>query len=308
MCQEYVEATAEYMLEFSCRLKTHLFLHLANDLFEFGPISCYNTERYEAFNSIVRCQNIYGNRHSPSKDIANNFATTENLRFVCEGGCHDNTICGKGLKELYNSPQVQLFFNGITMEELNHSKTIYIPGALRKLKRGTVQCKLLHAMCLDHSVAAAIDLKSYLSCFNINIILPNDVTMDSMVLSYGAVITQSTVMANCGDFVKKTNPEVIFGVILCIFQDQLSSKHFCLIRKIDVVVDAQQQPIVTEFDCPIVEVSFTCYVVSAHSVISPVSLIHLCNHLCTLTQHSFKHDFNNPLFCLNIYCIPQFKK
>jgi hypothetical protein len=92
MCQEYVEATAEYMLEFSCRLKTHLFLHLANDLFEFGPISCYNTERYEAFNSIVRCQNIYGNRHSPSKDIANNFATTENLRFVCEGGCHDNTM------------------------------------------------------------------------------------------------------------------------------------------------------------------------------------------------------------------------
>jgi hypothetical protein len=63
-------------------------------------------------------------------------------------------------------------------------------------------------MCLDHSVAAAIDLKSYLSCFNINIILPNDVTMDSMVLSYGAVITQSTVMANCGDFVKTTNPEV----------------------------------------------------------------------------------------------------
>lgn len=47
--------------------------------------------RYEAFNSNLRAQNVFGNRHSPSKDIAHKFAVLENLRFVCNGGYYGSS-------------------------------------------------------------------------------------------------------------------------------------------------------------------------------------------------------------------------
>lgn len=101
MCQEFVQATREYMPEYSKRLKNHLILHLVDNIIEFGPTQCYITERlvkqyiqfnyliyfrYEAFNGLVRTQNIFGNRHSPSKDIAHNFAVMQQLHFLCSGG------------------------------------------------------------------------------------------------------------------------------------------------------------------------------------------------------------------------------
>lgn len=42
--------------------------------------------RCETFNSYIRSQNIYGNKSSPSRDIAKKFAAIEQLRFICEGG------------------------------------------------------------------------------------------------------------------------------------------------------------------------------------------------------------------------------
>ncbi|KAL5457680.1 hypothetical protein EMCRGX_G034966 [Ephydatia muelleri] len=53
---------------------------------EFGPTSAYNTERCEAFNSLVRCQNIHSNRHNPSRDIAVGFSVREHLTYVVSGG------------------------------------------------------------------------------------------------------------------------------------------------------------------------------------------------------------------------------
>ena len=43
---ELIQSTAEYMAEYSQRLKTHLFLHVADHFTDFGPSDCYNTERY----------------------------------------------------------------------------------------------------------------------------------------------------------------------------------------------------------------------------------------------------------------------
>ena len=45
--------------------------------------------RFESFNSIIRTQNIYGNRHAPSRDIAHSMAVQQQLRFVCSGGIYD---------------------------------------------------------------------------------------------------------------------------------------------------------------------------------------------------------------------------
>ena len=39
--------------------------------------------RCESFNSFIRNQNINGNRHAPSRDIAQSFAVMEYIRFIC---------------------------------------------------------------------------------------------------------------------------------------------------------------------------------------------------------------------------------
>ena len=42
--------------------------------------------RFETFNSFIRAQNIYGNKHAPSRDIAHKFAVIEQIRYICEEG------------------------------------------------------------------------------------------------------------------------------------------------------------------------------------------------------------------------------
>ena len=50
-CKEFVDCVAVYAPEYSRRLKTHLILHLVDDMMEFGPTQCYNTERY-TYNTV----------------------------------------------------------------------------------------------------------------------------------------------------------------------------------------------------------------------------------------------------------------
>ena len=66
----YVHSTMTEMSLNNC-----LLLHIHKDLTEF--------------NSLMRSQNVYGNRHTPSKDISHNFAILEHLRFICSGGLYD---------------------------------------------------------------------------------------------------------------------------------------------------------------------------------------------------------------------------
>uniref|UniRef100_A0A1X7U455 Uncharacterized protein n=1 Tax=Amphimedon queenslandica TaxID=400682 RepID=A0A1X7U455_AMPQE len=56
-----------------------------DSIVSFGPTQCHNTERFQSFNSHNRAQNIYGNRQSPSWDIATKFTVIYNLRYICSG-------------------------------------------------------------------------------------------------------------------------------------------------------------------------------------------------------------------------------
>lgn len=110
ICLEFVQKTQQHMPEYSKRLKVHLLLHLVNCMEEFGPTSCYSTERYESFNGFMRAQNIYGNRQAPSRDIAKNFAVLEHLKFICSDGyISDEFKCGSGLRQLYCLPKCKHF-------------------------------------------------------------------------------------------------------------------------------------------------------------------------------------------------------
>ena len=114
--------------------------------------------RYEAFNALVRIQNIFSNKKSPSKDIAYRFSVIEHMRMLCQSRGYINpdgsviryTIhisymhvsvmtdyarCGEGLIRLYNTPEFQSFINysSINTTELLLTKEIYQPGCLRKV-------------------------------------------------------------------------------------------------------------------------------------------------------------------------------
>ena len=41
----------------------------------------------------MRVKNVYGNWHSPSKDIGNNFTVLEYLQFICVGGMQTSQLC-----------------------------------------------------------------------------------------------------------------------------------------------------------------------------------------------------------------------
>lgn len=45
VCQNFVDTCAECMPEFSKRSKVHMLLHLVKDIIDFGPVSCFCTER-----------------------------------------------------------------------------------------------------------------------------------------------------------------------------------------------------------------------------------------------------------------------
>ena len=105
--------------------------------------------RFESFNPFIRSQNVYSNRHAPSRDIVYNFSVLELIRTVCsvlvltvllqKGMCLDLWLmstnfkliylnlyfrCGQGMSDLYHSTQVQRFLNCIPAKELLSEKAI----------------------------------------------------------------------------------------------------------------------------------------------------------------------------------------
>ncbi|XP_070533684.1 uncharacterized protein [Ptychodera flava] len=92
--------------------KVHMLQHLPEDLVDFGPTTCYSTERCESYMGHVRLAYQYTNRHSPSQDLAHHFARVAYLRFVFSGGfVHERSYmsCGPRLKELNSDPEVQQY-------------------------------------------------------------------------------------------------------------------------------------------------------------------------------------------------------
>ena len=107
--------------------------------------------RCESYNSLIRGWNIFGNKQSPSRDIARRFAIQESIRFHFSGSFYKpsdryitiNIIhsvlqkylfhkrCGEDLMQLYRSTEVQQYLYG----DVSHSdKPIYKQGTLRKVK------------------------------------------------------------------------------------------------------------------------------------------------------------------------------
>ena len=101
--------------------------------------------RCESFNSLIRGQNIHGNKQAPSRDIAHRFAVIEHLRFLCNTKGYANhfttpntkqrEVCiffrsGKALQALMETPLIKKYY---AWEPAERVKRIYQPGVLHKV-------------------------------------------------------------------------------------------------------------------------------------------------------------------------------
>lgn len=66
--------------------KLHILLHLPKSIRRFGPAIGFSTELFESFNGVFRLCSIYSNRQSPSRDIAQKFASMGRVKHLVSGG------------------------------------------------------------------------------------------------------------------------------------------------------------------------------------------------------------------------------
>ncbi|XP_070549617.1 uncharacterized protein [Ptychodera flava] len=111
--------------------KVHMLLHLVDDIMDYGPCDCTDTERCESLMGLVRVQYLFTNHHNTSRDLAINFGRLQQIRFILQGGywkdITDYRCCGEGVKRMNKKSEVQQFMYG-RRETVEHSK-----GYLRKL-------------------------------------------------------------------------------------------------------------------------------------------------------------------------------
>ena len=74
------------------------------------------------------------------------------------------------------------------------------------------------------------------------------------------------------------------------------------------------QPLVNEYDCPLMDLSTTIFCIAGNNIQRPVSFVHrlfketgasIRNVERDIVQEDtliFKHDWNNTMYCYNVYC------
>eukprot|EP00731_Ephydatia_muelleri_P038979 Em1024g1a len=188
-----------------------------------GPTSCYNTERCESYNSLIRCRNIHSNRQAPSKVIANSFAIWESIRFAFAGSSYSpSERCGDDLIALYRSMGVQRYLGGTSVQ---HDKPIHQPE-------------------LGSIVLNALDLGNY-DLKDFNLLLPPGLTLSTIGHFAKAIVGADGKVINLCDHVvytveKRYSKQELF---VAHFKPKLEPSVY-----MEPIVDAQQKPVFNSFD------------------------------------------------------------
>lgn len=116
-----------------------------------------------------------------------------------------------------------------------------------------------------------------------------------------------------------TNSEVQYGVLLACCAVVETGIAFCILQELQPQKDIGGMPITSEFNCPLLLLTSNVYAIPTTSIISPVSVIHMCDYTCSFAFESvsrsverqtvtsnkltYRHNLDNNLYCLNIFCI-----
>ncbi|KAJ7436186.1 hypothetical protein FB451DRAFT_1379084 [Mycena latifolia] len=83
---DFLNATALWNTQWFNKPKFHLFVHLVEHIWWFGPLILYATESFESFNLVIRLRSIHSTKHAPSVDIARAFSHLHAIRHLVSGG------------------------------------------------------------------------------------------------------------------------------------------------------------------------------------------------------------------------------
>lgn len=159
--------------------------------------------------------------------------------------------------------------------------------------------------------------------------------LDAQVLEYKAVVSRSGKLVNVGNSVRIQCSMVSLHCLsmcmcwLSLFQVQhgllvaviaVQQQRYCIVQELETV-SVNGEPILNQFDCPLLTLSTDFYAVHPDSIITSISVIHECTTSCTFKQNSsssrierelisqnslvYEHDWSHNIYCLNLFCINQ---
>ena len=109
-----------------------------------------------------------------------------------------------------------------------------------------------------------------------------------------------------------------YGILLATFKCTDGTAH-CLVQGFHELMLSDGRAMVNDYDCPLLDLSTTIFCTTGNNVQRPVSFVHECSATCLCketgtSQRSvereiveedtlvFEHDWNNTVYCYNIYC------
>ncbi|KAL5500104.1 hypothetical protein EMCRGX_G011607 [Ephydatia muelleri] len=262
---------------------------------------------FESFNSQVRTFNIFSNRKAPSRDIAIHFSRLQHLR------------CAVGVQEILSSSVVQHALSGISFQQLNGDRGIYQPGAARKAiqhSATTLQHLTLHSGPRNQGVQSIESLMQLQTPYEF--MSPLDLTQ--RVTAYRAVMSQVRCLVNCGDYVELSVPveQVKYASLSAVFRAS-NGATYCVLQGLLPLQSIDGEQLHNAFDCPILELTRKLFIVPSADIQRPVNIVHECTDSCTFsevattlsvereqlvsTKLTYIHDWDNPYYCYNIFCV-----
>ena len=109
-----------------------------------------------------------------------------------------------------------------------------------------------------------------------------------------------------------------YFVLLACIRSIDHSEEFCLVQHLEEQRTADGVQLHDQFDCPLLLLTPDVYLVNPKTVVSSISVAHVCDSGCTLKSCSvehfvetesvnkhelvFCHNFSNNLYSYNVYC------
>lgn len=73
--------------------------------------------------------------------------------------------CGKGIQDLYNTPQIQTYLGCLPTGEVYPHKPMYQPGCLRKVFYYMTKWAILYIVLFTHNVIKNLFAAKYYECY-----------------------------------------------------------------------------------------------------------------------------------------------